>query len=388
MGGLYGHRNINDEHLKKWIIDWNPKEYVDSCLNYFKIQETEEINSFLTKQVETVKEIASNISVSDESYLFDELMKFMTEAMFYCYFRFDSSTAYCGNFYEVLIGFADESTKKKILKGYDYIEAGGISLEKDGERIGHIGMMSDLFWHTFYDQYIVENNGAIEHIRNNEKDITLQIWGENLFEGKDQFNELIERILFECNVTLELNFKRTRFESDSRLEGEAKRGILSLTDIKLEDTPLRYFNFANYTKIPRHKYLAYYQVLEFFFPRIVKEARFSRPSELLIVEYIINNTFTELDIIGWLQDKADKGNHFIEPVQNYPTLTPITNTDILNLISKRIYIVRCSLVHAKEAPKDVNFIPNLNDDVIEKELALIKFVAEKVLYKWSKVNEM
>lgn len=45
------------------------------------------------------------------------------------------------------------------------------------------------------------------------------------------------------------------------------------------------------------------------------------------------------------------------------------------------------MVHSKEAPNDVNFIPNLNDEIIDKEISLIKYVAEKVLYKWSNAPE-
>ena len=96
----------------------------------------------------------------------------MTPAMFYFFFRYDSSTANCGNYYEVLIEFVDESTKKKLMKGFDYIQTGRIALEKYGVVIGHIGQMSDLFWQTFYDQYIVDDEfGSIEHARINFKDI-------------------------------------------------------------------------------------------------------------------------------------------------------------------------------------------------------------------------
>jgi hypothetical protein len=387
VGGLYGHRNIGNERLKEWIIAWNSEDYVKFFGDYFRIEQNTEIENFLSKQVELVKKAVLNISVSDKNSLFDEVLKYLTEAMFYCYFRFDSSTAYCANYYEVLIEFADESTKKKLLKGYEYIETGSIALEKNGEVIGHIGQMSDLFWHTFYDKYIVENYGAIENARNNEKDITLQIWNDKLFENEEQFYTLIEQILFECNVTLGLSFKRTRFESDSKLEGFATQTILSLNNNELEETPLRYFNFANYTKISRHKYLAYYQVLEFFFTRVVKKARFSKPNELLIVQYIVNTTLIESEVTTWLEGSIDKGRHFTEPSKNYPLLIPIITTDIIESVAKRIYTVRCSLVHSKEAPKDVNFIPNLNDEIIEKEIPLIKYVAEKVIYKWGNTIE-
>ena len=59
---------------------------------------------------------------------------------------------------------------------------------------------------------------------------------------------------------------------------------------------------------------------------------------------------------------------------------PITlQEDIINKISRRIYSIRCSLVHSKEAPENSNFIPNLNDEILDKEVPLIKFVASKVI---------
>ncbi|RAI89637.1 hypothetical protein DET54_114105 [Paenibacillus pabuli] len=387
-GGLYGHRNIEDERLKEWINTWYAEDYINFFRNNYGVRMKAEFEDSLSKQVEIVKQVSSSITVAEGRYLFDDVMKYMTPAMFYCYFRYDSSTAYCGNYYEVLIEFADESTKKKLIKGYDYVQTGGITLEKNGEVIGHIGQMSDLFWHTFYDKYIVEDDyGAIEHARNNEKDITLQIWNDKLFENTGQFYKFIEQILFECNVYLDLGFKRSRFESASKLKGQATKTQLCLSGSDLEETPLRYFNFANYTKIPRHKYLAYYQVLEFFFTRAVKEARLPKPNELLIIKYITNNSITASEVISWLEEITDRGRHYTEPSEIYPALIPLNVRENVQSVATRIYTVRCSLIHSKEAPKDVNFIPNLNDEIIDKELALIKYVAEKVLYKWSNAPE-
>jgi len=208
-----------------------------------------------------------------------------------------------------------------------------------------------------------------------------------LFENTEQFYKFIEQILFECNVNLDLGFKRSRFESASKLKGHATRTQLCLSGNDFEETPLRYFNFVNYTKIPRHKYLAYYQVLEFFFTRAVKEARFPKPNELLIIKYITNNSITASEVISWIEEITDKGRHYIEPSEKYPALIPLNVIDDVQSVDTRIYTVRCSLIHSKEAPKDVNFIPNLNDEIIEKELTLIKYVAEKVLFKWSNAPE-
>ncbi|MGE9753265.1 hypothetical protein ACQP3R_10185 [Bacillus inaquosorum] len=386
-GGLYGHRNIEDERLKEWIKTWEAENYIHFFSNYYGVGMNAEFKDSLAKQVELVKQASSSITVSEDRYLFDEVMKYMTPEMFYCYFRYDSSTAYCGNYYEVLIEFADELTKKKLIKGYGYVQTGGITLEKNGEVIGHIGQMSDLFWHTFYDQYIIEDYGAIEHARNNDKDITLQIWNDKVFENAEQFYKFIEQILFECNVNLGFGFKMSRFENESKLKGQTSNTKLCLSNIELEETPLRYFNFANYTKIPRHKYLAYYQVIEFFFTRAVREARFPKPNELLIVKYIATNSITELEVVTWLDDIKSRGKHYTEPSEKYPALFPLKATEIVESVAKRIYSIRCSLVHSKEAPNDANFIPNLNDEIIDKEISLIKYVAEKVLYKWSNAPE-
>ena len=37
------------------------------------------------------------------------------------------------------------------------------------------------------------------------------------------------------------------------------------------------------------------------------------------------------------------------------------------------------IVHSKESSENSNFIPNLNDEILDKEVPLIKFVASKVI---------
>ena len=156
-GGIYGHRNIENERLEEWIKTWNVEDYRNFFRNYYGIEIEPKLESILSEQVEVVKKVSSSITASDDIYLFDAIMKHATPAMYYCYFRYDTSTAYCGNYYEVLLEFADETTKKMLIKGYDYVQVGGITLEKGGEVIGHIGQMSDLFWQTFFrKEYLCE----------------------------------------------------------------------------------------------------------------------------------------------------------------------------------------------------------------------------------------
>ena len=66
--------------------------------------------------------------------------------------------------------------------------------------------------------------------------------------------------------------------------------------------------------------------------------------------------------------------------QSYPSVIPINlQEDIISTITRRIYSIRCSLVHSKESSENSNFIPNLNDEILDKEVPLIKFVASKVI---------
>jgi hypothetical protein len=380
MIGLYGHRNLNDKLLQEWILNWNEQKYVEYVKSNITIK-SDELNKHLIEHIELIKEIALQGWSGEKGYFFDSIIQHMNQFIFNCYFRGGLTIASVANFHEVLIEPTDYHTKKALVEGYDYVEKGNVDIYLNGEIIGNIGHMSALFWHAFIDEYIVHDDfGGINHVRDNQQELTLQIWKPNIINNNFELDELIEKILYECSIKLGLNFKIAKFDSFQKEKGNAKYYSLDLNDKSPERIPLQYFNFANYTQIGRHKYLAYYQVIEFFYKRAMKKFKGLKVKEIDMVKHIITATNNDDEIKQWLYSQEQLFDYYTIENQRYPSIIPITlQEDIINIITRRIYSIRCSLVHSKEAQENSNFIPNLNDEILDKEVPLIKFIASKVI---------
>ncbi|PGY51518.1 hypothetical protein [Priestia megaterium] len=380
MIGLYGHRNLNDKLLKEWILNWDEKKYVEYVNSQITIK-TVEFNEHLIKHIQLIKEISASEWNGKKGYFFDSILPYMNQFILNCYFRAGSTIASVANFHEILIESADFQTKKVLIKGYDYVEKGNIDIYLDGEIIGSIGQMSNLFWHAFYDEYIVQDDfGGINPIRDIEQELTLQIWKPYIINDYLELEELIEKIIYNCSVNLGLHFKIVKFDSFLKHKGNANQYSLELSHKNQERIPLQYFNFANYTQIGRHKYLAYYQVIEFFYIRAMKKFKGLKIKELDIVKYILAATNCDKEIMEWFCSKKDLLEHYTLRNQQYPSMISVNlQEDIINTVARRIYSIRCSLVHSKEAPENSNFIPNLNDEILDKEVPLIRFIASKVI---------
>lgn len=380
MIGLYRHRNIDDNKLRDWVLAWDEQRYVEYVFSLIK-GSYEDLDTVLRQDVQLVKSLASRGWDGEKGYFFDTLIKSMNQFMINCYFRASSSVASVANFHEILIEPSDYYTNKCLMKGFDYVEKGNIYISCGGDVIGNIGNMSDLFWHSFYDEYTFQDDfGGISHTRNNDQVFTLQIWKSDNLEDINELDELVEKILYDCSVKLGLNFKRAKFDDFSKKVGHSNQYSLKVSeDNNYERTPLQYFNFANYTSIGRHKYLAYYQVIEFYFIRARKQIKLASIKELDLVNYILNTALNENEIRGWFYSN-DENRYYTTSNDKYSSMVTINlGEDLIELLAKRVYFIRCSLVHSKEAPKDANFVPNLNDAIIDKEVALIKFLASKVI---------
>ncbi len=383
IGGLYGHRNIDDTLLQKWILEWDETKVID-YIRSMEMEVDRELERYLIQTVRSVKQVTSENWSGRKGFFYDFIQRYLSDIMVYTYFCSSSSTISVANYHEVLLEPSDAFTKKSLIEGYKYVQRGGIDIYHRDKPIGHIGEMSTLFWDAFYKQYSVNDGGSIESARNSDNDFTLQIWDSKLVSTLHDLDEIVEKVIYNCSINLGLNFRRTVFDRLATNKGNAKNFSLNLKNSSIEITPMYYYNFANYTPISRQKYIAYYQVIEFFYIRAMKEVQSSDTKELDIIKYIITKAIDKDLIKQWLNRSNERLSYFTEANESYPSIRPIDlNDDTLITLVNRIYSVRCSLIHSKEAPGNFNFIPNLNDDIIENEVPLIKFVAMKVLETWS-----
>jgi hypothetical protein len=392
MKGMYGHRNIDEELFKQWVLKWEEQDYIDYLRGIYK-GNLQISNDRIKEMVRSIKELVKHLSGVDDGKLIDTVQMAMNPAMLYCYFRNGSNKLLIGNFHEVLLEASDYATHKKLLSGYDhdYLERGGIVIKNNGQIIGYIGEMSDLFWQTYFDEFVIQSeNGDIKYSRNHDEEFTLQLWAVQNLE-QNEMDNLIEKILYNCSVNLGLNFKRGKFDPCRKLKGNKNEFELELNNHVYELAPLLYFNFANDTSTSRHQYLSYYQVMEFYYRRAIKIAGLSRPNELAVITYIVNRAITKDEILSWLQSSDFLIRYYTIENAQYVSLVTLNLNDeeLIDLVAKRIYYVRCSLVHAKEAMNiDDNFIPNMNDTVIDAEIRLVMFVAHRVMEYWNLMDQL
>ena len=346
MMGLYGHRNLNDKLLQEWILDWNDQKYVDYVNSNITIKPTDEFNNQLKEHIKLIKETASRGWSGEKGYFFDSIIKLMNQFIFNCYFRAGagSTIASVANFHEVLIEPADYHTKKALIEGYDYVEKGNVDIHLNGEIIGNIGHMSDLYWHAFYDEYIVHDDfGGVNHVRDNQQELTLQIWKPNITNNNYELEELIEKIIYDCSVKLGLHFKIGKFDDFQKYKGNSNQYSLEFNNKNQERIPLQYFNFANYTQIGRHKYLAYYQVIEFFYIRAMKKIKGHKIKEIDMVKHILTATNNDDEIKAWLDSKKTAIRILNNGKPKLSLIIPINlQEDIISTITRRIYSIRCS----------------------------------------------
>ncbi|WP_438312419.1 hypothetical protein [Sporosarcina sp. FA9] len=388
LKGLYGFRNIENEIYKAWLSSWDKNDYI-SLWKSLTGKSVEDIDNFLAGSIDVLKIAAEQIPINKENpnEYYDLIYHYFNEAMFHVYFRDSSNSINVGNYHEILIEVSNHSTKKQLIEGFDIVKRNGIDIVLDGSIVGYLGTMSDLFCAVFREEFIKEDylDYAIEinQIRNIQEEFTLQLWNIPFVANADDLNILVEKILYECSVELGLEFKRGHFDTYQK-----EKGVSSI-DLKLELSnnnyirePLMYFNFANDSSTSRHKFIAYYQVIEFFYKRALKIARLPRPKEIDVIREVICKAITADEVKAWIEHREYYSlKHF-----EYPALKKldINSVNLIEDMTNRIYSVRCSIVHAKETTNiNDNFIPNLNDKIITQEIPLIKFIAGIVLESWS-----
>lgn len=392
--GLYSFRRIDNEKLKEWILNWDEDKLLPSLEDeYGKIDER--LKSILTESLKIIKMVAKQFPINnvEPNYYYDTLYGFFTDVMFKTYFKSSSNSLKVGNYYEILIEVSDMKTKKIMLSENGSFTQSGIDIKIENKEIGYLGAISDLYFSVFRDEFIREDivppyTTTISNVRNNQEEFTLKLWDITCINNLDELQELVEKILYECSVALGLEFKIGRFNSLQKNHAFPPSNFeLELSEKCYNKEPLMYFNFANDSTTSRHKFLAYYQVIEFYYLRAIRITKPSRPNEKDIIQEIIKAAVSVEEFKDWLRE----WNCYLEENTDFPMLKKIEmnkdDEDIIIDLTNRIYSVRCSIVHSKESNHiNENFIPNLNDKIIYQELPLVKFVASKVLEVWSTIQ--
>jgi hypothetical protein len=414
---MHAEKQINNSLYKEWINSLDKNKFIN-----FMQQKFPELSNALIEQIsypiKMSKEVCNIFDGNEEDCLSYQIRKLFSPAIFECYYKFDNSTLAVANLYETLIVPSDLRTQKCLMKGYEsaYVETGKIDIKFNGSLVGEIGEMSDLYWTVFYNKFIKESFLDVDqettsiqstHAHDYKQYLALQIWDSSIFDDFDMF---VEEILYYISNRFNLNFKRAFFDDLQLDMGSNSVYELNLESKVIEKTPLLYFNSASYSPLPRIVFLAYYQAIEYFYVR-ANNLLFQRNLIEANIEDINNVDFQLVrKSVKTFQDNSTEQNalklvlkqavslsqfktwltedfqYLINLDPSTPQINPININEESKFylsLSQRIYTVRCSIVHAKGDTEKLMLVPMISEEIVRKELPLIKFIAAKTIEVWS-----
>jgi hypothetical protein len=176
---------------------------------------------------------------------------------------------------------------------------------------------------------------------------------------------------------------------------------------------IAYYQLAISSESALLAYLSLYNVLEYFFSAATEHAMHSKLKDLLVqpdfvhtkpkklrelvklirthdqkhnelaaLRLVIESKLDCADVIDWITNfEAEEGKWFTDGASLFGETVPIqlTADQFSSSLAKRIYHLRCLLVHNKEAEKS-RYLPfSADDDLIRRELPLLLFLAEKLI---------
>ena len=408
---MYGDRNVNIQDLKEWIFQLSVGgiEEVNIAGRSIKLEQASK--KVLHLQLELFKNAVSSLDNGDDW----RDLRYICSPIFYnAFFKVGNNSIRIANYYECLVVASDLETKKKIIKGFDYLDIGAVNLYECENAIGCIGIKSDLIWSVLYDYFIFEDeSGALVHTTPcHEEYMSIQLMNVKDLSIK-QIEHKVKEVLLKCSIELGLNFKVVTLDKELREIGIDEIYSLQIHQNEYEVEPLMYFNNGIGTEDIRMKYLSYYQVLEYFFNRaqnyklideiktgnyITSNSINHRELKKILKKYV--NTLSERESLKLVLNKGLNITMIKDWISNNPErMEQYTNCSesslnmdlsksdekIIGKLAERIYYYRCAIAHAKGDTDEYLAVPEQNDDVVQKEIPLLKLIAEKVLRKCSEL---
>lgn len=406
---LCGDRNVNVKDLRKWAaqlsIDQIDKIDIAGECWELSIKEKE----LLQIQIEIFNKAVADFPEDDDwrslQYLFSDIF-------LHTFLKVSDNAIKIANYYECLLLSGNVYTKKKIIKGFDYVDVGSVNIYENDKLIGCIGKKSDLLWHVLIHYFIYKSEfGDIKHTcPEQEEYLSIQLIDVDGLT-LSQIEHKVRQILLECSNRYGLDFRVVKLSKELKSIGEDGIYRLDLHNNYYETEPLIYFNNGIASEDIRMKYLSYYQVLEYFFNRSqnyklldeIKQGNFiessnvnhkelknilkkyvNKLSERESLKLVISRGVNIQNVKDWINSDSAR----IEQYINWPE--PRINIDILksddkiiDKLAERFYYFRCAIAHAKGDTDEYLAIPEQSNEIIRSEIDLIKLVAEQVMLNCS-----
>lgn len=184
---------------------------------------------------------------------------------------------------------------------------------------------------------------------------------------------------------------------------------------KYIDEVVQYYIDGNAARVPKIKFLSFYNVLEFYFDKVYLDDKCKKIQNIITNPKFNHNNLshykkilevfdikkaknlektniTEFDSLKLLIAKYIDLNEFRNFLNEYryyiendaykinDTKFSLSDSDenLISKISKRIYQIRNALVHSKDT-ENVRYVPRKDDAYIYNEIELIKYLAEEII---------
>lgn len=237
----------------------------------------------------------------------------------------------------------------------------------------------------------------------------------------DLLRRIADSLLFQIDTSLGLAFNLTR-EFTGPMRRTRHRTIASLDELQFptqeyDDAPMSLFWYARSAHgMPLLQFLAYYQVIEFYFPtyyqaearrkirRILKDPTFRADrdadigrvlSSLTSGRSTIGNECSMMratmqecvnpdELRGFLTKSEAQREFFSSKTKGLASkkiLIADTKADLRNDVADRVYEIRCKIVHTKSDSRDVELLLPFSKeaDQLYPYIELVQYIAQQVL---------
>lgn len=402
---IYGDRHIDISELKKWLKEYDfEKGYIHS-LSAYESTETSKL------QFDSFKKLIFDLKDQDDWRISRGVL---TAALMKRIFQVSENAIRIANYYECFVIPVDVETKKKIIKGFDYLSIGAVNIYDGVTPIACIGQKSDIIWSVFYDYFIHEDeHGTADHVYGRHEEVLslqlINVAGLDLVDIEHRVKE----ILLKCSLELNLHFKIEYIDRKLSEVGVDDIYQLNVPKNEYEPEPAMYFSNAIGSTDTRVRYLSYYQVLEYFFVRSqninfwekldaenIRDNGKIKHRELRSILKQYNKTLKESEALKlvlarsidvdklktWIKLSTDREVLYCTKNGEIPILDlSATDEKIILKLADRIYYYRCAIAHAKGDIDEYIALPYQSEKTINSELPLIRYVASLALKECSEI---
>ena len=234
----------------------------------------------------------------------------------------------------------------------------------------------------------------------------LDVYGLN----ENEIHDIINNVLFRCSTELGLNFKVYHIDPLITEDGISGNYELHQNMTHYDGVPVMYFNNAFSQDDVRMQYLSYYHVIEYYFVRAQNNSfvdaiqaagclsvplkhnelhkllkRYtSSTKELDSLKLVLTKAIDVQNIMEWLALDSDRIRYFANnAIPGIVLNVALSETDFIARLANRIYHFRCAIAHAKGDVDAYMAMPEISHNEIEKEILLIRIVAENVIKQCS-----